>query len=269
MAVAAWALGALLIVAAAARDRVAYAIGRLGERIGPRRWYGVALRGVNRLSDRIHDAEVRDMRTSLAAILVPGGVLVVAGLLATPTEGAYRVGSVAFDDLPIVALLLLAVAAAITVSRDRSRLRAVLALSVLGFALAAVYAVIGAPDVALVAVLVETILTLVFVGVFARLPHARQDAPSAKLRRRRRRNAAAGVIAGLSAFATIWGALSRPSPAASDAIEHIRRTPEAHGGDVVTVILADFRGFDTMVEITVLVVAVAGVAALLRHGRSW
>jgi multicomponent Na+:H+ antiporter subunit A len=145
----------------------------------------------------------------------------------------------------------------------------VLALSVLGFACAAVYAVMGAPDVALVAVLVETILTLVFVGVFARLPRRQEPAPSPALRRRRRRNALAGVIAGLSAFATIWGALSRPTRAESDALEHIRRTPDAHGGDVVTVILADFRGFDTMVEITVLVVAVAGVAALLRHGRSW
>jgi multicomponent Na+:H+ antiporter subunit A len=269
MAVAAWVLGALLIGAAAARDRIAFAVARAGDVAGPRHWYGVALRGVNRLSDRVHDAEVRDMRTSLAAVLVPGGVLVVLGLLATPSEGVYRLGSVDFDDLPIVALLGLAIAAAVTVSRDRSRLRAVLALSVLGFALAAVYAVLGAPDVALVAVLVETITTLVFVGVFARLPRQHEPAPSAELRRRRRRNALAGVIAGLSAFATIWGALSRPTPAQSDAIEHIRRTPDAHGGDVVTVILADFRGFDTMVEITVLVVAVAGVAALLRHGRSW
>jgi multicomponent Na+:H+ antiporter subunit A len=270
MALAAWALGALLIVATRPRDRVAFAVARAGDRAGPRRWYGWALHGVNVLSDRIHDAEVRDMRTSLAAVLVPGGVLVVAGLLATPTEGAYRVGTIEFDDLPIVALLILAVAAAVTVSRDRSRLRAVLALSVLGFALAAVYAVIGAPDVALVAVLVETILTLVFVGVFAKLPRSGpEDVAAAALRRRRRRNAFAGVIAGMSAFATIWGALSRPTTAQSDALEQIRRTPDAHGGDVVTVILADFRGFDTMVEITVLVVAVAGVAALLRHGRSW
>jgi multicomponent Na+:H+ antiporter subunit A len=269
MALAAWGLGALLLAVGAARDGIASAVARAGDRVGPRRWYGAALHGVNALSDRVHDAEVRDMRTSLAAVLVPGALLVLAAVLATPTEGAFRVGSVAFDDLPIVALLVLAVAAAMTVSRDRSRLRAVLALSVLGFALAAVYAVAGAPDVALVAVLVETVLTLVFVGVFARLPRGREDAPSSALQRRRRRNALAGVVAGLSAFATIWGALSRPTAAQSDAVEHIRRAPDAHGGDVVTVILADFRGFDTMVEITVLVAAVAGVAALLRHGRSW
>src|SRR6185312_4889025 len=133
-------------------------------------------------------------------------------------------------------------------------------LSVLGFALAGVYAMVGAPDVALVAVLVETVLALVFVGVFARLP------PTTL---RRARNAAIGSAAGAAAFAAIWGALSRPTATAGVAAEHIDRTPDAHGGDVVTVILADFRGLDTMVEITVLAVAVVGVAGLLRRGRNW
>jgi multicomponent Na+:H+ antiporter subunit A len=35
------------------------------------------------------------------------------------------------------------------------------------------------------------------------------------------------------------------------------------------VILADFRGLDTMVEVTVLAVAVIGVASLLRRGSPW
>jgi multicomponent Na+:H+ antiporter subunit A len=160
------------------------------------------------------------------------------------------------------------VAAAVTVARDSGRLRPVLALSVLGFALAGVYAITGAPDVALVAVVVETIFTLVFVAVFSRLPLPRPDG-SPRGPRRRRRNQLAGVIAGLAAFATIWGALSRPSVAGSTAADHIARTPDAHGGDVVTVILADFRGLDTMVEITVLAAAVVGVASLLRRGRAW
>ena len=48
-----------------------------------------------------------------------------------------------------------------------------------------------------------------------------------------------------------------------------RLTPAAHGTDVVTVILADFRGLDTLVEITVVLVALLGVAALLRRGKLW
>ena len=198
-------------------------------------------------------------------MLVPTGVLVALGFAFTPTRGSYTVGPVAIEDLPILVLLALCVAAALTVVRDPGRLRPVLVLSVLGFALAAVYAFAGAPDVALVAVLVETIFTLVFVGVFSRLPPARRSQPHA----RGRRNAVAGVAAGIASFVAIWATLSRTSPAGGDAEQHIARARDAHGGDVVTVILADFRGLDTMVEITVLAVAVVGVASLLRRGRSW
>ena len=265
MAVAAWALGAALLLLPRARMAVAGATARAGDRLGPRHWYGVALRALNVYSDRLHDAEVRDLRNSIAAVLVPTGVLTALGFVFTPTRGSFSVGSVELEDLPIIVLLVLCVAAAFTVVRDSGRLRPVLALSVLGFALAGVYAVAGAPDVALVAVLVETIFTLVFVGVFSRLPQPRRRVPEA----RGRRNLMAGVVAGIAAFAAIWATLSRTSPASGDAAEQIARTRDAHGGDVVTVILADFRGLDTMVEITVLAVAVVGVASLLSRGRSW
>jgi multicomponent Na+:H+ antiporter subunit A len=266
MALGAWALGGLVLAFPRARAGVVGAVARAGDLAGPRRGYGIALRALNRVSDRVHDAEVRDLRNSIAAVLVPTGVLVGLGLAVTPTRGAFDAGTVAGGDLPIVVLLALAVAAALTVARDPGRLRPVLALSVLGFALAAVYAVIGAPDVALVAVVVEAVLTLVFVGVYSRLPATGRG----DVARLRRRNVAAGVVAGAGAFAAIWAALSRPSGVrGSAAAEHVERAPDAHGGDVVTVILADFRGLDTMVEITVLAVAVIGVASLLRRGRAW
>ena len=265
MAVVAWALGAALLLLPRVRTVLTGATARAGDRLGPRRWYGTALRALNVYSDRLHDAEVRDLRNSIAAVLVPTGILVALGFAFTPTQGSFSVGAVEAGDLPIIVLLVLCVAAAFTVVRDPGRLRPVLALSVIGFALAAVYAITGAPDVALVAVLVETIFTLVFVGVFSRLPQPRQ----ARRKHGRRRNAVAGVIAGVASFAVIWATLSRTSPASGDAAEHIARTEDAHGGDVVTVILADFRGLDTMVEITVLAVAVVGVASLLRAGRSW
>ena len=265
MAVAAWALGAAVLLLARVRTAVAGATARAGDRFGPRHWYGEALRALNAFSDRLHDAEVRDLRNSVAAVLVPTGVLMALGFAFTPTRGSYSIGSIETGDLPIIVLLVLCVAAAFTVVRDPGRLRPVLALSVLGFALAAVYAVAGAPDVALVAVLVETIFTLVFVGVFSRLPQPRRLRP----RHGGRHNVLAGIVAGVASFVAIWGTLSRTSPAAGDAAEQIARTHDAHGGDVVTVILADFRGLDTMVEITVLAVAVVGVASLLRRGRSW
>jgi multicomponent Na+:H+ antiporter subunit A len=269
MAVAAWALGAAFLLLARVRTAVAGTIARAGDRLGPRRLYGAALRALNVYSDRLHDAEVRDLRNSIAAVLVPTGVLVALGFAFTPTEGSFAVGAVKAADLPIIVLLVLCVAAALTAVRDPGRLRPVLALSVLGFALAAVYAVAGAPDVALVAVLVETVYTLVFVGVFSRLPLPRRDRSTTVPAGRARRNVLAAVIAGVASFALIWATLTRTSARSGDAQRQIARAREAHGGDVVTVILADFRGLDTMVEITVLAVAVIGVASLLRGGRNW
>ena len=91
MAVAAWALGAASCwPVARARAVVAGAVGARRRRFGPRRWYGVALRALNRYSDRLHDAEVRDLRNSIAAVLVPTGVLVALGFAFTPTAGLVR-----------------------------------------------------------------------------------------------------------------------------------------------------------------------------------
>lgn len=51
--------------------------------------------------------------------------------------------------------------------------------------------------------------------------------------------------------------------------EYMEKTlPEAGGHNVVNVIVVDFRGFDTMGEITVLAVAALGVAAIVGAGRT-
>jgi multisubunit Na+/H+ antiporter MnhB subunit len=46
-----------------------------------------------------------------------------------------------------------------------------------------------------------------------------------------------------------------------------RSVPDGHGRNVVNVILVDFRGLDTLGEITVLAVAAIGAVALARVGR--
>jgi multicomponent Na+:H+ antiporter subunit A len=113
-------------------------------------------------------------------------------------------------------------------------------------------------------------LTLVFLGALARLPDKEpdRDRGSPARVRNRCRDVLAGMVAGIAVLATVWGFLSQPA-ATTVASEHVRLTPAAHGGDVVTVIVADFRGLDTLVEITVLLAAVVGVAALVRRGRLW
>lgn len=141
--------------------------------------------------------------------------------------------------------------------------------STAGFSLAVVYAFFGGPDVALVAVLIETIFALLFLGVFSLLPRSalRRLAALRTPRPRRWRDPVIAVTAGLGAFFVVWGALSRPSLAGSVAEQHLRLAPDAHATDVVTAILADFRGLDTLGEITVVAIAFVGMATLLRRGR--
>jgi multicomponent Na+:H+ antiporter subunit A len=272
MALAVWALGAAVLAAGRVGfvvPRVTAAVHAAGRAFGPRVAYDSGLRALNALSDAIHDFEVRDLRARVAAVLVPSAAFTVAGLLVTPWDGTYRAGDLLTADIPLAVVLLTAVIAAFATTQPRGHRTLVLVLSGNGFALAAVYALLGAPNVALVAVLVETVFALLFLGVFALLPPEvlAREARLPDVRSRRIRDPLVGVGAGIVAFLVMLGALSRPTPESGAAAEAIARTPEAHGRNVVTVILTDFRGLDTVVEITVVLVAMVALLTLLRRGR--
>lgn len=269
MALAAYGLG--LVVMRLRPARLLAAVRRAGDTVGPERVYLAGLAGLNRLSNAVHDIEVRDLRGRVVAVLVPAGLLVGAGVAATPFEGAYVVGSVRLADLPLIVALVTCALAAVVVTRLRRHLSFVLALSGVGYSLAVAYTLLSAPDVALVAVLIETLFMLLFVGVFARLPAAalRREAELPVVRSRRIRDPIVGVVSGVLVLLVVWAGLSRPVPADPSADRQIALTEQAHGKDVVTVILADLRGLDTLVEITVVLVALLAVAALLRRGRLW
>ncbi len=271
MAVSAWAIGATLIACAGLLAPALNRFAALGDRFGTERIYFAMLVLLNGASDRIHDFEVRDLRTRIAAVLVPAGLLLAAGVIATPTEGAYVVGEIRQRDIGLILVLVLTAVAALAATFPRRHLTMVLVLATVGYAMAATYAFFGAPDVALVAVLVETTFALLFIGVFSLLPAGvlRRESLLPIIRRRQRRDLLVGLISGGLAFAVAWGILSRPTPDRGVAAEYIERAPDAHAADVVTVILADFRALDTLGEITVVAIAFAGVATLLRRGRIW
>jgi len=161
-------------------------------------------------------------------------------------------------------LAMLAVAvASVTTTLVRRHVTLALVLSGSGFVLAVVYAFYGAPNVVLVAVLVETILTLLLISTLRLIPYhvlyrqARLPSPGLA------RKVFVSVAAGAFAFVVVWGALSQPPAGSSVAEEHIRLTPDAHAKNVVTATLADFRGLDTLGEITVVVLALLGVRTLI------
>jgi multicomponent Na+:H+ antiporter subunit A len=269
MALAAYGLGGLLLASRPAWQTIATGAARLGERLGPERLYWRTLATLNAISDSIHGIEVRDLRSRVATVLVPGGVLILLGVMTTPFEDAFTVGTMRWDQLPLILVLGLATAAAVATTMPQDHLVLSLTLSSVGFALAVVYAFAGAPDVALVAVLVEPLLALLVIGILTKVPRPllrratyRVEAPSYRYR-----DPILGVVAGLIAFLVVWGVLSKPASLESAAVQQLELAPSAHARDVVTAILADFRGLDTLGEITVLTVALLGLATLLARGR--
>jgi multicomponent Na+:H+ antiporter subunit A len=273
LALATFGLGALVIISRPLWSGAAGVFSRIGEKVGPQKWYDLSLTGLNAFSDRIHWLEVDTLRSRIVAVLIPLGILVGAGLLVSaPAEASiYSVGTVEAADIPLIVALVLTAVAAVAATVPRNHLTLVLVLSASGFSLAAVYAFFGGPDVALVAVLVETILTLLLLAVLALMPSAvlKRSETHGSSPGTRRRAYLVGGASTVVAFLGVWGALSRPTPEESVAAQHIELAPDAHANDIVTVILADFRGLDTLGEITVVGIALLGISALLLRGRLW
>ncbi|GAA2240610.1 Na+/H+ antiporter subunit A [Rarobacter faecitabidus] len=148
----------------------------------------------------------------------------------------------------------------VLVVRSRRRFKAVLLAGFAGYSVAALFVLHGAPDLALTQVLVETVTLVVLVLVLRRLPPYFSDRPLARSRWTRLTIAiAAGVGAmGLAVIAPN----ARIHAAISDKIGDF--VYEYGGGrNIVNVILVDTRGWDTMGEISVLLVAATGVASLV------
>ena len=191
----------------------------------------------------------------LTVLLLPGITLVRAGGLPSDLVLAESPLQAAVGALVIVA--------AVAAARARRRFTAVLFLGGVGYGVAVLFLIQGAPDLALTQFLIETLALVIFVLVLRHLPDRFEPAPW------RLREGARWVIAGgMGAFVAVFvlvAAAARTQPPVSD--EYLARAlPEGGGRNVVNVILTDFRGLDTMGEITVLLVAGVGIASLVMAG---
>lgn len=130
----------------------------------------------------------------------------------------------------------------------------------------------SAPDLALTQLMVETVTTVLILLGLRWLPPrfvppglAPRIPPSSWLRRGR--DGAIAVAGGLGLAATTYALLSTEAPSTIADFFVERALPEGGGANVVNVLLVDFRGFDTMGEITVLSIVALTVYALLRRFR--
>lgn len=189
----------------------------------------------------------------LAVFVVAAGGTAIAG---TSWPTSVRV----WDRPAQLALGAVTIGAAILAARARRRLKAVILLGTSGYGVAALFLLHGAPDLALTQVLSETITLVVFVLVLRRLPPYFSDRPLAASRWVR---LAVGLAAGLTVAGlalVVPGARIHPPVSAGFAAEAV-----TYGGgtNIVNVTLVDIRAWDTLGEISVLLVAATGVASLV------
>jgi len=157
--------------------------------------------------------------------------------------------------------MVLIVGAAFMIVRSKSRLAAVAALGVVGYAVALLFVLFGAPDLAMTQFSIETLSVILLVLVLYKLPRfiTFTRSTSSHITEIVAATVGGGFMALLVLLVTALPAQSRLAPYFAETSYDL-----AHGHNVVNVILVDFRGFDTMGEITVLGIAAIGVFGLLK-----
>jgi len=194
--------------------------------------------------------------TFSAIIVFVGGALAVDAHLEWPTFG----GQVNYYEVALAGLIVMATMVAV---RTKDRFVAILALSVGGYGVALLYLLFGAPDLAMTQFAIETLTLILLVIVIVHLPGIQGEEPLLV----RIRDAV--VAAGCGVLLTVLMSVIVETPLNLRLSEYLARNSytEAHGHNIVNVILVDFRGVDTMGEITVLTIAAIGVYVLMRMPR--
>ncbi|HPN09243.1 MAG TPA: monovalent cation/H+ antiporter subunit A [Syntrophales bacterium] len=194
---------------------------------------------------------------SLFWLLVVALTGVGAWLLRLPSlSGAIPVNPV---DIPtLIGAVILMAATAATVRWHRRRLVSLIMLSVVGLMVALAFARFSAPDLALTQLAVEMVTIILFVLALFFLP---RTTPAESSLPRRIRDTALAVLAGVLIGAPAYAILTRPYEGISGF--YLENSVAGGGANVVNVILVDFRGFDTLGEITVLAIAAVAIYALI------
>lgn len=160
-----------------------------------------------------------------------------------------------------IAAGVLIVSAFATALMHRERFFALVLLSVVGLLVALGFARFSAPDLAMTQLSVEVVtIVLLMLALYYMPSWTPLETPTP----RRIRDIVIALIAGVGMTLVTLAMLTRPfSSISSFFLENSK--PGGGGTNVVNVILVDFRGFDTLGEITVLAIAALGIYAMLKN----
>ncbi|MCS5717227.1 Na+/H+ antiporter subunit A [Herbiconiux sp. CPCC 205763] len=255
-------ISALIIAAGLALFALRKPVAKLQKKVPPlidaSRSYWSILRGVDQLAARVTlTAQRGGLPQYIGTILL---VFVLCLGAATALNRTWPTEFVAWDYPAQVFVAAAMAVAAVMAARASHRLAAVLLVGATGFGLVVLFAFHGAPDLALTQALVESVTIVVFVLVLRRLPVkiAQHNTPVRK-GWRILIGTLVGVTMGLVGLIALG---ARQAPGLGEELARLA-VDVGHGKNVVNVMLVDIRAWDTMNELSVLVVVATGVASLI------
>ncbi len=229
----------------------------------------VMMRGVRKIEKRISTKRLQTQLFLLVMAAVVAGVIPMLHSGLSWGDRPKIPGSIVF-----VTLWLLAIACALGAAWQAKyhRLAALTMVSVCGLMTCITFVWFSAPDLALTQLVVEVVTTVLILLGLRWLPRRIEEVsplPSSlrKARIRRLRDFLLSTVVGGGMALLSYAMLTRQTPNDISSFYLSRALPEGGGSNVVNVMLVDFRGFDTLGEITVLGAVALTVYALLRRFR--
>jgi multicomponent Na+:H+ antiporter subunit A len=158
-------------------------------------------------------------------------------------------------------VLLIAATGLVAVLRARSRLTAIVSLGIQGFAVALIFILLGAPDLSFTQFMIETLSVVILALVMTRLRLTPTDRRSAAMRVI---DGTIAIVCGLGFGLLLLKAVQLPFDDRLSDFFGKYSLAIAHGRNIVNVIIVDFRGLDTLGEISVVMIAGLAILTLVR-----
>lgn len=159
-----------------------------------------------------------------------------------------------------VVLLVTLIGAAVSIPFAKNRLSAVIMTGAVGYLVTLLFVLFRAPDLALTQMIVETVSVALFLLCFYHLPELQRGKSS-------RSYLTVNMIVAIAVgIVMTFVALAASGTASLDSIStfFLQEAYDSAGGkNVVNVLLVDFRGFDTLLEIMVLGVASLSIYSMI------
>ncbi|MFP5419353.1 MAG: hydrogen gas-evolving membrane-bound hydrogenase subunit E, partial [Gammaproteobacteria bacterium] len=233
-------------------------LGRLDARVA----YAGLLGGLTALARGVTSLiDTGSLQRQVFVLLVAAVVLGVSPWLASSTALTGSRSGLPLDPVSLSVAGVLIVATLATVGWHAQRLVALITLGVVGLVVSLIFVKFSAPDLALTQLSVEIVTTVLLLLALYFLPQrsAPEHAPA-----RIWRDGIIALAAGAGTAALAWAVLTRPYDTIAG-YYLANSVPGGGGSNVVNVILVDFRGYDTLGEITVLALAGLGIVAMLQN----